>query len=331
MGINLKPAGLISAQSKSWDLKKVIVPFMRIGSLVLLSVILSFLNSNFFTIPNIMNILRQAAVLIVLSLGMTMVILTAGIDLSVCGVMSLVGCLAAQLLRNGLPVPAVLVISIGVGMIFGASNGLLVGYVGLPPFVSTYGMMWIANGISMILMGGKIIFGLSKVFRFFATGHIGIIPVIVIITALLALLFHLLLTKTVLGRNIYALGANRDAAFYSGIKTRKVTIQVYTLSGITAAIAGMLQTARLDAAEIGMGESFLLLAIAAVVMGGTSMLGGEGGIPGTVIGALILILVVNGMNLLDVPALAHPLVTGAVILIAVFFDIVVKKWERSSA
>ena len=297
----------------------------RIATVVILCVALSFLNSSFFSVENMMNILRQMAVLLVISLGETVVILTAGIDLSIGGVMSLVGCVCAQLLSMNVPIPIVILTGILIGVAFGAANGLLVGPGKLPPFVATYGIMWIANGLALILMQGQIIFGLSKDFRFLATGHVGMVPMIVIIALTLTLVVHLIATKTVFGKHVFALGANRVAAFYSGIRTTGTLIVVYALSGVTAAVAGMLQTGRLDAAEAGMGESFQMLAIASVVMGGTSLMGGEGGVFGTLIGALILTLVVNGMNLLDVPSLAHPLVTGAVILIAVFADALTKE------
>ena len=298
---------------------------LRLATVVVLSLALGYLNPSFFGIENLLNILRQMAVLLILALGQTLVILTAGIDLSIGGVMSLVGCVSAQVLSTGVPIPIVLAAGILIGALLGASNGLLVGYVKIPAFVATYGIMWIANGLALILMQGQIIFGLSKEFRFLATGHAGIVPMIVIIAFFLTLLIHFLAVKTVFGKHVYVLGANREAALYSGINTQATLILVYVVCGITAALAGMLQTGRLDAAEAGMGESFQMLAIASVVMGGTSLLGGEGGILGTVIGTLILTLVVNGMNLLDVPSLAQPMVTGAVILLAVFSDALTKE------
>ena len=296
----------------------------RIATVVLLCIALSFMNESFFTAENILNILRQMAVLLVLSLGQTLVILTAGIDLSGGAVMSLAGCVAAMLLSMNVPIPFVILAGMLIGVLCGTASGLLVGVIRLPPFVATYGVMWIASGVALILMQGQIIFGLSENFRFLSTGHVGIVPMIVIISLVLTVVAHLIATQTVFGKHVFALGANREAAFYSGIRTTRTLVMVYALSGVSAAVAGMLLTGRLDAAEAGMGDSFQMLAIASVVMGGTSLMGGEGGLLGTLIGVLILILVVNGMNLLDVPSLAQSLVTGVVILIAVFADALTK-------
>ena len=259
-----------------WDLKSSLLPFLRVLSLLGLCIILSSLSENFFTWNNIINVLRQSTMLVVLGLGLTAVLLTAGIDLSVGGILALVGCLTAQLLKSDIPIPLAMIAGIGVGGLLGLTNGVLIGFVRLPPFVATYGTKWIAEGLAMILMQGKIIFGLPASFRWIGTGYLWIIPAPIIITAVLAILFHILLGGTVFGRNIFAMGSNRDAAYYSGIKTRKNLVLVYTLSGITAAIAGLIMTTRLDAAEAGMGEPFLLQGIAAVVMGGTSLLGGKG-------------------------------------------------------
>ncbi len=307
--------------------KRFIGPLARPLGLLALCIALSVLNENFFTLKNIISVLRQSTILVVISVGMTAVILTAGIDLSVGGVMALVGCLSSQLVINGWPIVPALAFGIAVGTLFGFANGLLVRVFGLPPFVATYGMMWIANGLAMILMQGKIIFGLPENFLWLGSGYVTIIPIPVILTALVAVGFHFYLSKTVSGREIFALGANREAARYSGIKVSKTIFLVYSLSGFTAAVAGIMMTARLDAAQEGMGEPFMLQSIAAVVMGGTSLMGGEGSISGTVIGALILTLVVNGLNLLGVSSMVHPLVTGAVILLAVFFDIVTRRWS----
>ncbi|NLG83479.1 MAG: ABC transporter permease [Firmicutes bacterium] len=308
--------------------RTLLAPILRLATLLALCLILTLLSENFLTWNNIINVLRQSTMLVVIGLGLTAVVLTAGIDLSVGGVLALVGCLTAQLLRSGVPIPLAMLIGIGVGAILGYFNGILVGIIGLPPFVATYGTKWIAEGLALILMQGQIIFGLPKAFRWIGAGYIWIIPAPIIITAVLALIFHILLSKTTIGYDIYALGTNREAAFYSGINVRAVSLLVYTLSGITAAIAGLLMTARLDAAEVGMGEPFLMQGMASVVMGGTSLMGGVGSIGGTIIGALILTLVVNGLNLLGISSLVHNIVTGGVILLAVFGDSVLRKYSE---
>ncbi|MDI6870825.1 MAG: ABC transporter permease [Bacillota bacterium] len=310
------------------NVRALIAPIFRLTFVAALCIALTIMNENFLTWTNIINVLRQATLLVIVGLGLTAVILTAGIDLSVGGVLALVGCTTAQLLKSGLPIPVAVLIGLAVGTAVGFLNGVMVGVIKLPPFVATYGAKWIAEGLALLLMQGQIIFGFPSSYRWVGVGYVGPIPVPIILTAILVLAFDFFLTKTVVGRDIYALGSNRDAAYYSGVSVRKITILVYTLSGLTAGIAGLLMTARLDAAELGMGEPFLMQGIASVVMGGTSLLGGEGRVTGTVIGAIILTLVVNGLNLMGVPALWHQIVLGAVILTAVFIDLQMKKWAN---
>lgn len=309
-----------------YKLRSLMAPLLRVAFLLGLCILLTVLNPSFLTWNNLVNVLRQASLLVIVGLGLTAVILTAGIDLSVGGVLALVGCTTAQLLKSGAPIPIAMMLGLSVGAVVGYFNGFMVGVVNLPPFVATYGSKWISEGIALLLMQGQIIFGFPPNYRWIGTGYIGPIPVPIVTTAILALIFNWFLLKTITGRNIYALGSNRDAAYYSGVDTRKVTVLVYTLSGLTAGIAGLIMTARLDAAELGMGETFLMQGIASVVMGGTSLMGGEGQVAGTVIGAIILTLVVNGLNLMGVPAVWHQLVLGAVILAAVYMDLQMKKW-----
>lgn len=228
---------------KGADLKRFIGPLARPLCLLALCVVLSFLNENFFTLKNIISVLRQSTILVVVAVGMTVVILTAGIDLSVGGVMALVGCLTSQLIINNIPIVPAIACGLVVGTFVGLLNGVLVRIFGLPPFVATYGMMWIANGLSMILMQGKIIFGLPDNFLWLGSGYLSIIPIPVILAAAVAVAFHIYLKKTVSGREIYALGANREAARYSGIKITKTLLLVYGLSGFTAAVAGIIMTA----------------------------------------------------------------------------------------
>ncbi len=298
---------------------------IKYGVLLLICAVLAMFNEKFFTLSNIMNIFRQASVLSILGIGMTFVIITKGIDLSVAGIMSLTGCVCAILLNRGLPIP----IAIGMGMLlgafFGCINGSLVAFVGLPPFVATYGVKFIADGLALIVMGGNILYGFPPAFRYLGTGFIRALPMLVLIAMVLALVFTIILSHTKMGRQVFCVGANAAASFYSGIRTKAVLLMSFILCGTLAAVGGILQTARMNAAQAGMGDSFQMLAVASVVMGGTSMSGGEGGIPGTIVGALILTLIVNGMNLLSIPSLAQSLITGAVIILAVMMDIQVKK------
>lgn len=299
--------------------------YFKIVILFILCLILAFVNESFMKVSNIMNILRQAAVLVVLGLGMTLVVISRGIDLSVAGVMSLSACFCATLLNKGISTPLSILATLFVGIVFGFTNGILTGFVGLPAFVATYGMSYIANGFSLILMNGNILYGFPDSFLFLGTGFIfEVIPVMVIYTLFLVLLFYILLSRTNFGKQIYCVGANPQTSMYSGIKTKRIIVMAFISSGICAAIAGIMLAARMNAAQAGIGDQYQMLAVAAVVMGGTSMAGGEGGIPGTVIGALILILIVNGMNLLGISSLAQSLVNGLVIVSSVVLDMYVK-------
>jgi ribose transport system permease protein len=293
---------------------------MRIGSLLILMTIFGILGKGFFSTTNVLNILRQSSVLTLLALGMTLVMINSGIDLSVAGVMTTCACFCGVLLREGVPVPLAIVLTIFGGILIGASSGTLVGFVGLPPFVATYGMLWICDGLSLALMQGQIIFGFPASYRFLGSGHIGIIPMIVVITAIVALLVHLFLSKTIYGQYVYAMGGNMMGALYSGVKIRKMRVLVFALSGATASIAGLLQSARLNAAEVSMSGQLLTLAIASVMVGGTNRLGGEGGVVGTIVGALILTTATNGMNLLGVAAEWQPFVVGLVVIFSVLLN-----------
>jgi ribose transport system permease protein len=233
-----------------------IASIIRLITFIIIVAILTACNKDFLTFTNVMNILRQATILIVLSVGVTYVLLTAGIDLSVGGVMALVGCLTAQLLVQQVPICIAVMIGLLVGAIMGAANGFLVGIIGVPAFVATYGMMWIAEGLARILMQGRIIFGMPAAFRWIGAGYVWKIPAPVIIALLIIVIFYILLNKTVFGRNIFILGSNRNAAYYSGIRTKRMLVQIYAISGLTAAIAGMIMTGRLNAAEAGMGAPF---------------------------------------------------------------------------
>ena len=305
--------------------------YFKIVILFALCFILALTNESFLKISNIMNVLRQAAVLVVLGLGMTLVVISRGIDLSVAGVMSLSACFCATLLNMGIATPLSIAITLLIGVVFGFTNGVLTGYIGLPAFVATYGMSYIANGFSLILMNGNILYGFPDSFLFLGTGFVfGVVPVMVIYTLVLVFLFYVLLSRTNFGKQVYCVGANPQTSMYSGIKTKRILVMTFISSGVCASIAGIMLASRMNAAQSGIGDQYQMLAVAAVVMGGTSMSGGEGGIPGTVVGALILILIVNGMNLLGISSLAQSLVNGLVIVASVVLDMYVKNKSTGS-
>ena len=304
--------------------------FYSVIGLFVLVVLCALISSNFRSFDNMITILRQASVLLVLSTGLTAVLLTGEIDLSVGATSGLIGCLCAQLLKAGFSIPLVFLIGIGMGVLFGCFNGFLVGTIKLPSFVATYATNWVASGLAIMVMNGAVIYNLPKGFTWFGTGYIAIFPVVVVIAAIIVLLAYVLLQKTTFGRDVYSLGSNADAARYSAVPVKRPLFLTFVMCSVCAAIAGLLMTARLNAADTAMGDAYGLQTVAAVVIGGTSMLGGEGGVGGTIIGALILTVIVNIMNLLGISSYAQPIVAGFVIIAMVLFD-AYKRYAKETA
>lgn len=299
--------------------------FSRVFALVLLVTLLALVSPAFLTKTNGLNVLRQASLAAILALGETIVILTAGIDLSIGAVLTTSGIVAASVLKiEGLPIWVGVLAGVGFGALVGFMNGVMVAIVRLPPFIATYGTMWIASGLSVVFLRGYIIYDFDERFRFIGKGYLFGIPMPIIIMAGVFLILYFVMHKTTFGRSIYALGANKEAARLSGIQIEKTLIIAYTLSGLCAGMTGLLFVARLNAAEAGLGESLLLPVIAGIVLGGTSLYGGEGGVAGTLIGTLIMTIVVNGMNLLGISSVWQATVQGAIIVIAVLLD----QWGR---
>ena len=286
-----------------------------------LVIILSFLSPYFLTIPNLLNVVRQVSIIAVVSLGMTMVILTGGIDLSVGSMLAFSGAITAGMIVNsGLNVFLAIFIGLAAGTALGLFNGIAVAKAKLPAFIVTLAMMTVARGFTLIYTNGRPISGFDETFRFFGAGYIAKIPVPVIIMFLLLFIIYILLKKTPLGRYIYAIGGNEKATKLSGINTDKIKIAVYGLNGFLAAASGIILTSRLNSAQPMAAEGYELDAIAAVVLGGTSLSGGSGGVVGTIIGALIIAVLNNGLNLLNVSSFYQLVAKGAVILLAVFLD-----------
>ena len=303
----------------SLDSDQLFVVISRLIALALLITVLSFLSPHFLTWSNLINVLRQASLQFMTSAGLTIVVLTAGIDLSVGAILGLSACISASLISNGYVVLGISSALLA-GTACGVVNGMMVTIARIPPFIATYGMLWIAFGLGYVFMRGEVIYGLPESFRFIGAGFVGFLPVPVIVAALLLLLLHFVLHKTVLGRSIYAIGGNPDAARLSGMPVTRRLITVYGLSGLLAGFAALVVIARVNAADSSLGEDLLLPAIAAVCLGGTSLFGGVGGIMGTAVGSLILAFIVNGMNLLGVQTFWQSGVMGAIILISVLVD-----------
>ena len=299
--------------------------FSRLFILALLCVVMAFVAPGFFRISNLLNVLRAASLLAILGIGQTIIVLTGGIDLSMGTVATLAGIMTAWLLdRAHVPVGVAMAAGMAVGAVAGTANGLMRAYIGLPTFVATYGTQWMAIGFAVVMLGGYNIYGFVPAFRFFGIGRVAGIPVPIYLLIILAALTWFLLNRTTFGRRLYATGANREAARLSGIDTRSVLMRAHILSGIYAGFSGVLMCSLLNSGEAGMSDLQLLPAIAAVVVGGASLRGGQGGIFGTIIGAIIMTLIGNGMNLMGLSSNWQSLVQGFVILAAVLMDL----WSR---
>jgi ribose transport system permease protein len=295
-------------------------PFFCFVGLVILVLAASVFIPDFRSFNNIITVFRQASILAVLGTGLTAVLLTGSMDLSVGASAGFIGCVCAQLLKAGFGIPLVVLTAVCIGILIGSFNGFLTGIIKLPSFIATYGANWVLSGLSIIVMHGAIIYNLPAGFTYFATGYIGPVPVIVIIALVIVAIAYFLLQRTTFGRDVYAYGSGSEAALYAGVPITKTLILSFIFCSICAGLAGLLMTARLNAADVAMSDSYGLQPVAAVVIGGTSMLGGEGGVAGTIIGALLLTIIVNVMNLLGVSTYAQPMVFGLVILFMVIFD-----------
>ncbi len=293
--------------------------FRRYGlvlSFLLLCLALALLSDRFLTPSNLLNVLRQATINGVIAVGMTYVILTAGIDLSVGSVVALSTVVAASLMQGGLPVPLGMLAGLGIGTVLGLINGLVIARARIPPFVVTLGMMTVARGLALTFTEGKPITGLPEAFKFIGAGFVGPIPMPIIIFLVVFGVGYFVLARTVFGASVYELGDNPVAARLAGIRTTRVTTMVYVISGFLAALAGQILVARLNSAQPTAGAGFEFDAIAAVVVGGTSFAGGDGSLFGTLIGVLIIQVLNNGLNLLNVSSLWEGVVKGVVIALA---------------
>lgn len=300
-------------------------------ALALMVLALALLTDKFLTVDNSLNVLRQICANLCLSIGMTIIILSGGIDLSVGSMLALSGAVAAGLLKNGVTIPGTdvflevtvsgaILIGVLVGTGLGWFNGFVITRFKLPPFVATLGMLSIARGLTMLWTGGFPITRLGDHFGYMGSGHLAGIPMAVWISGALVAVFVLIMKRTRFGRHVYAVGGNERAATLSGLNVNRIKLLVYTLGGALAGVAGLLVTARLDSATPNAGLSYELDSIAAVVIGGTSLNGGRGSILGTVLGCLIIGVLNNGLVLLEVSPFWQQVIKGLVILIAVAVD-----------
>lgn len=290
--------------------------------LIFIIIILAFLSDSFLTVDNILNLLRQISINALIAFGMTFVILTAGIDLSVGSLLALGSALTAGMLSSGMDPILAIFFGLIIGLALGAMNGLIITKGKVAPFIATLATMTIFRGATLVFTDGKPVTGLSDsvAFQMMGKGYFFFIPVPIIIMLVVFAVLYFVLHNTVFGRRVYAVGGNEEAATLSGVKSDRIKILVYSLTGMLAVLAGIILTSRLNSAQPTAGTMYELDAIAAVVIGGTSLMGGRGRITGTLIGALIIGVISNGLNLLNVSSFYQQIVKGAVILFAVMLD-----------
>ncbi len=295
------------------------------AGLLALCAILWGATPHFLTVSNLLNVLEQTALNAIVAMGMTYVIISGGIDLSVGSVLAVAGIGLALALESGLPAPIAIGIALASGLSCGLINGLLITVGRLPPFIATLGMMSVARGAALMLAEGRPISGFSDGFRALATERVLGVPAPVLITIVIYAFAHFVLTRTVFGRATYAIGGNEEAARLSGVPVRFYKTAVYGVAGVASAAAAVLLTARLNSAQPTAGTMYELDAIAATVIGGSSLLGGEGSMTGTLVGALIMGVLRNGLNLLNVSSFVQQVVIGVVIIGAVTVDMGLKR------
>ena len=313
-----------NSKNKSLNMKEVLVKYKSLLGLVLLIAVVSVLNPSFLSVKNIMNILRQTSVNAVIAAGMTFVILTGGIDLSVGSILGISGAVCASLLVSGQNVVVAVIAALLVGAAVGFINGFVISKGKLQPFIATLATMTILKGLTLVYTNGNpITLGSNELAMSFGKiggGTIFGIPTPAMIMMIVFMVCYYILHNTKMGRYTYALGSNEEATKLSGLNTDKIKIWVYTISGILASVAGIIITSRLYSAQPTAGAGYELDAIAAVVLGGTKLAGGKGKITGTIIGALIIGVLSNALNILDVSSYYHTMVNGGVILLAVLLD-----------
>jgi ribose transport system permease protein len=296
--------------------------------LILLGISLVFAlgSPDFLTSSNLLNVALQTSIIAIVAMGMTFTILTAGIDLSVGSLMALCGALAAGLsTRQGLGTVPAIALALLAGMALGGVNGLLIVKGGMPPFVATLAMLAVARGLTLVYTEGRPIAGLSPAFLWLGNGRVLGIPVPVLMMLVLAVVAWVILRHTRFGLYVYATGGNPETTRLAGVSTARVTLAVYVISGFTAALGGVLLAARLWSAQPNAAAGWELDAIAANVLGGTSLFGGVGGVGGTVVGAFIIGVLSNGLNLMGIPSYLQQVIKGVVFILAVMLDLWTKR------
>ena len=299
-----------------------------IGIFLVFTVICSAMGKDFLNINNIMNIVNQASINAILAIGASIVILTGGIDLSVGSVVGFVGIFLAMNIKDGMSIPVAIILCLICGAVIGLFNGILISYGKVPAFITTLGSMQAVRGLAQIINEGQAVSGFPlEIGALMKTKFFGVVPIGVLYVIVFYAVMILILAYTKFGRGIYALGGNSHAARLSGIKVKKLEVIVYILCGMFAAFAGVMLLARLLYADPSAGNSYEMNAIAAAVIGGISMSGGKGKLANTVVGAIILATLTNGLQIMNVATYYQTVITGLVVIVAVFAD---KRKERKA-
>lgn len=306
------------------DMGKILRQFGLLFVALFIIILMSFLSPVFLTSQNITNILRQISLNGILSVGMTFVILTGGIDLSVGSVVGITGVIVGSLLQNGTNWLVACLAALVLSVICGAINGWLIAYVGFQPFIATLSTMTIGRGFALAYSNGKPYTISDPTFIKIGQGYLGSIPIPIILLVIFCAIGLIILMMTTFGRYVFAIGGNKSAARLSGVRTRRVELFVFVISSVCAWMVGLILAARISSGQPTAGESYEMDAIAATAIGGTSMSGGIGSLTGTIIGFIIIGLLSNSMNLMNINSFYQQIVKGLLIIIAVFLDMKTK-------
>ncbi len=310
--------------AKKKELGSVLRNFALVFIIIAIIVVMSFVSPVFMTSKNIINIIRQISINGIIAVGMTFVILTGGIDLSVGSVVAITSVIVGSMLQGGSNWLVACIVALLISLVFGAFNGFMIAYVGFQPFIATLATVTMGSGIALAYSDGKPFTISNEPFLKIGQGYLGAIPIPIVLLVIVVAIGLIILKTTTFGRYVFAIGGNKNAAKLSGVRTRRVELMVYIISALCASIVGLILSARISSGQPTAGEGYELDAIAATAIGGTSMTGGVGSLTGTIFGFVLLGLMTNSMNLLNINSFYQEIVKGILIIIAVFLDMTSK-------
>ncbi|MDD6619057.1 MAG: ABC transporter permease [Lachnospiraceae bacterium] len=310
--------------AKKKELGSVLRNFALVFIIIAIIVVMSFVSPVFMTSKNIINIIRQISINGIIAVGMTFVILTGGIDLSVGSVVAITSVIVGSMLQGGSNWLVACIVALLISLVFGAFNGFMIAYVGFQPFIATLATVTMGSGIALAYSDGKPFTISNESFLKIGQGYLGAIPIPIVLLVIVVAIGLIILKTTTFGRYVFAIGGNKNAAKLSGVRTRRVELMVYVISALCASIVGLILSARISSGQPTAGEGYELDAIAATAIGGTSMTGGVGSLTGTIFGFVLLGLMTNSMNLLNINSFYQEIVKGILIIIAVFLDMTSK-------